>query len=260
MPFGTCRVSVAVMSAEHVPGVPGAVIPHPGLDVPPARRRFILVLSGFLFVIGTIGSNIGPALVDERPALVLVLSSRNRNLLGSVPFIDPLPYAIIGFCRVLIAGIALFFLGKWYGEKAITWTEAQVGELPGIYRWFQTAVDKAGWLMLLLMPGSNLVCLMAGHRRMRTRVFLVTICIGIAAKLIVLWIGGKLFEDAIVRFLGWIDKYQWWIVGGLFAITFLQSARRMKNALPEIIDEIETPDGIIEPHVPRHEQDDAERD
>jgi membrane protein YqaA with SNARE-associated domain len=238
-----------------------SVAPAPELEVPPGRRRFILVLSGFLFVIGTIGSNIGPALVDERPALVLTLSSRNRNLLGSVPFIDPLPYAVIGFCRVLIAGIALYYLGKWYGEKAITWTEAQVGELPGIYRWFQTAVDRAGWLMLLLMPGSNLVCLMAGHRRMRTRLFLLTICIGIVGKLVVLWIGGRLFEDAIVAFLEWIDRYQWWIVGGLFAITFIQSARKMKVTLPEVIDEIETPDGIIEPHVPRHhEADDADRD
>jgi len=86
----------------------------------------VLVVSGFLFVIGTIGSNIGPAWVDERPAVVLALSARNRNLFGSVPIIDPLPYAVIGFLRVLAAAIALFFLGRWYGERAIRWTERQM--------------------------------------------------------------------------------------------------------------------------------------
>jgi hypothetical protein len=231
---------------------PGSVVPAPDLFVPPARRRFILVLSLSLFVLGTIGSNVGPAWVDERPAVVLAMSSRNRNLLGSVPFIDVLPYALIGFCRILLAGVALYFLGKWYGQKAIAWTEGQIGELPAIYGWFQRAIDRAGWLMLILMPGSNLVCLMAGHRRIRTSRFLLCISLGIVLKLVVLWWGGKQFEDEIVWFLDAINDYQWWIVAALFGLTFLQSAKRVRKGLPEIIDEIETPDGVIEPHVPHH--------
>ena len=39
-----------------------------------------------------------------------------------------------------------------------------------------------------------------------------------------------------------INDYQWYIVGGLFAITFLQSMRKAKRNLPEILDELETPD------------------
>ena len=229
-----------------------SVVPVPDLVVSAARRRFVLILSGFLLVIGTLGSNLGPALVDQYPEFVLALSSRNRNLLGSVPYISPVPYALLGFSRLLVAGIALFFLGKWYGEKAITWTEGQVGELPAIYRWFRVSVDKAGWAILLLMPGSNLVCLMAGYRRMRVRTFVIAISAGIVLKLIVLWIGGKLFENVIVSVLNWIDKYQWWIVGALFAVTILQSLRKVRVTVPEVLDEIETPDGVIEPHVPHH--------
>ncbi len=225
------------------PPLTPAGAPMPELQPSPFARRFILVLSGLLFALGTFGSNIGPAWVDERPAVVLALSSRNRNLLGSVPFIDPLPYSIIGFCRVLLAGVALFFLGRWYGARAIRWTEGQVGELPAVYGWFQKAVDKAGWLMLLLMPGSNLVCMMAGYRRMKPPSFMVFISIGIAAKLAVLWAGGKQFEDQIRSFLNAIDGYQWYIVGGLFAITFLQSMRKAKRSLPEVIHELEHPDG-----------------
>jgi len=246
------------MSVEGVHPI-GSTEPFPQIEaqateeVSPGKRRLVLTLSAVLFALGTFGSNIGPAWVDERPAVVLALSSRNRNLLGSVPYIDLTPYALLGFGRLLLAGTTLFFLGRWYGSKAISWAEGQVGELPSIYGWFQKAVDKAGWLMLLLMPASNLVCMMAGHRRMRTRVFLPFIAAGIATKLVVLWIGGKAYEDEIISVIEFINKYQWWVVGGLFALTFLQSGNKVRKSLPEVLDEIETPDGIIEPHVP-HER------
>ena len=38
------------------------------------------------------------------------------------------------------------------------------------------------------------------------------------------------------------------IVGGLFAFSFFQSIGKMRTSVPEIVDEIETPDGVIEPH------------
>jgi len=206
-----------------------------------AARRFILIASGTLFTAGTIGSNIGPALVDEHPALVLALASRNRNLFGSVPFIDPVTYWIIGFLRILAAAVVLFYLGRWYGQRAIGWTERQVGDLPPIYRWFDKGVAKAGWLLFLAMPGSNLVCLMAGHQRVSPRRFIPLIMVGIVIKLALLWAGGRAFEDQIRSFLSWIEDYQWYVVAGLFALSFLQSARHARRDLPEIIQEIEHP-------------------
>lgn len=204
-------------------------------------RRFILIASGTLFAAGTIGSNIGPALVDERPALVLALASRNRNLFGSVPFIDPVTYWLIGFSRILLAAVVLFYLGRWYGERAIGWTERQVGDLPPIYRWFEKGVSKAGWLLFIAMPGSNLVCLMAGHQRVPARRFIPLIMVGIALKLAALWAGGQAFEDQIRSFLNWIEDYQWYIVIGLFGLSFIQSARHARRDLPEIVHEIEHP-------------------
>ncbi len=191
-------------------------------------RKVVLTFTTLLFVIGTIGTNIGPALVDERPKLVLLLSSRNRNLFGSVPYIDLLSYSIIGFTRVLIAGIALFLVGRWYGTKAFDWVQDNVGEMPAIYRWTERAVDKAGSLMVVLMPGSNVVCLMVGHRKMETRKFVPLLMLGIVIKLAVLWRGGKLFEQQIKDFLNYIEKYQWWVVGLLFVVSSLQSARKSR--------------------------------
>lgn len=228
---------VHLVSADGVPGA--AVGPHPNPSA--LARRSVLVAAGVLLAAGTFGSNIGPAWVDERPALTLALSSRNRNLFGSVPYIDALPYATIGFVRVYIAGFVLFFLGRWYGRRAIDWTEGQIGEMPAIYRWFQTGIDRAGWLLVLVMPGSNLVCLMAGHRRMPPVRFCVLLAFGVAAKLVVLWVGGQIFEDQIRSFLDWLENYQWWVVGGLFLLSILQSAGRVRRGLPEIIEEIEDP-------------------
>ena len=215
------------------------------IEGPPRARRAVLVAAGVLYATGTFGSNIGPAWVDDRPELLLALSSRNRNLFGTVPFISPWAYSIIGFSRLLITGCVLYLLGRWWGSRFLTWTERQLGSLPSVYRWFRTAMDRAGWLLVLLMPGSNLVCMMAGYRRMRPAMFGSLLAVGIVAKLVVLWIGGKIFEDQIRWFLDVINRYQWWIVIGLFAISFLQSgfsARRRLERFEAGVSPVETVD------------------
>jgi membrane protein DedA with SNARE-associated domain len=195
-------------------------------------RKLLVVFTSFLFAIGTIGTNIGPALVDNHPAMVIAMSSRNRNLFASVPYIDPLPFFAIGFFRLLAAAIALFFVGRLYGERALRWTEAQVGEMPRIYRWTEAATVRAGWLAVLLMPGSNIVCLLVGHLGMAPKKFFTFIVTGVVIRLIVLWYGGNAFEDEIRASLKYIDKYQWWVVGTLFAITFFQTSRRQSPGAP----------------------------
>ena len=199
----------------------------------PLARRSVLAITSGLFVLGTIGSNIGPALVDERPELVLVLSSRNRNLFGSVPYIDLLPYVVIGFLRVLAAAIALYFCGRFFGEKAVRWLEGQAGEPPRIYVWLERAVDKMGVWAVIIFPGSNVVCLLVGHRGMKPRTFVIFVSIGIAIKLWVLRVFGSIFEDQIRSFLDFIDQYQWWLVVGLFALSLLQGQFRRGPNRPE---------------------------
>ena len=193
----------------------------------------LVVFTSFLFAIGTIGTNVGPALIDDHPVLILMLSSRNRNLFGSVPYIDPLPFFLIGFVRLLIAAAALFYVGKLFGERALRWTESQVGEMPRIYRWTEAATIRAGWVAVFFMPGSNIVCLLVGHLKMAPRKFFTSVVAGIIFRLIVLWYGGKAFEVQIRAALDWIDQYQWWIVGILFAITFFQTSRRKSPGAPE---------------------------
>lgn len=196
-------------------------------------RKTVLALTSLLFIFGTIGTNIGPALVDERPLLVLTMSSRNRNLFGSVPFTSPVPYFIIGFLRILAAAVALYFVGRWYGDRTVRWVEDNVGEMPALYRWIEKAVNKAGWLMLFFMPGSNVVCVLVGHRQMRIRQFFAVIIPAICFRLIVMRIGGDIFEDQVRWFLKSIESYQWYIVLGLFAISAFQMNKRRPLAPPD---------------------------
>ncbi len=189
-------------------------------------RKAVLAITSLLFIAGTIGSNIGPALVDEHPVPMLVLSSRNRNLFGSVPFTSPVPWFVIGFLRVLAAGVALFFVGRWYGERTVRWVEETVGETPAIYRWVERAVDKAGGLAVVLMPGSNVVCVLLGHRKMSFAKYLPCLVVGIVIKLIVLRIGGDIFEDQVRWFLKSIERYQWWVVIALFGVSAIQARKR----------------------------------
>lgn len=211
-----------------------AVPAPPADEASPRAKQLILVAAGLLYVTGTFGSNVGPAWVDDRPELLLAFSSRNRNLFGAVPFIDPIAYALIGFSRLFVTGVALYYLGRWWGDRFLAWTERQLGTLPTIYRWFRTAIDRAGWLLVLLMPGSNLVCMMAGYRRMRAAWFSALLAVGIVGKLVVLWVGGKIFEDQIRAFLDAISRYQWWIVGGLFALSFVQSGMQARRGIARL--------------------------
>ncbi len=196
-------------------------------------RKTVLAITSLLFICGTIGTNIGPALVDEHPLLVLTLSSRNRNLFGSVPFTSPVPYFIIGFLRLLAAAVALYFVGRWYGDRTVRWVEDNVGEMPALYRWTEKAVNKAGWLMLFLMPGSNVVCVLVGHRQMRIRQFFAVVLPAIGFRLIVMRIGGDAFETQVRWFLKSIERYQWFIVFGLFALSALQMRKRRPLAPPD---------------------------
>ena len=61
---------------------------------------------------------------------------------------------------------------------------------------------------------------------MKPTVFLPLISLGIVIKLLVLWAFGKRFETQIESFLNAIERYQWWVVGALFALSFFQSARK----------------------------------
>ena len=119
--------------------------------VAPWARRGVLIASGLLFTAGTFGSNIGPAWVDERPAVVLAMSARNRNLFGSVPYFND---------NWLLYGL----LGTYSGWTSMAFfvqigTVVQGAGAPVDTTWGQT------WQLLVLLAASGLaVAFVLGSR------------------------------------------------------------------------------------------------
>ena len=210
------------------------------------RLPFLIACFGILVTATNVGSIMAPTLVSRSPELLIALSSRIRHLLFAVPAgINPVAYSLIGFARLSAAGFLCFTLGHGYGSRGMLWIERQLGEqTPATFRWMQRAVDRAGALLVVLMPGSNIVCALVGYRRMRTAVFAVCLSVGIVFRLVWVWVAAKIFEDQLTVILDWIERYQWWLVGAFLAITFLQSWRKASNRPEEADDLLEgTGDG-----------------
>ena len=189
-------------------------------------RRGVLVLTAVLFALGTTGTNLGPALVDERPRLVLLLSSRNRNLFGAAPYVDATAFFAIGFVRILVAAVALYLVGRWYGDATVRWVERRAGGMPAEVRWIERVVARSQSVAVLVFPGSNVVNALVGHAKMPLRRYVPLACVGIAAKLAFYWWLGDVFESQIRATIAWIDRWQWWVVAALFGLSTLRSIRR----------------------------------
>jgi len=183
-----------------------------------------------LYAAANVGSVMAPRLVEQSPELLLALSSRTRHLLFAVPAeITPAAYGLVGFVRLALAAAVCFLLGRWYGNRGFAWLDRQLGDQrPATLRWLERATDRVGWLFVLLMPGSNIVCALVGHRKMSPRTFFPLVLVGIVARLWWVWLAANHWESELKDALKWISKYQWWLVGGFLAITLLQSWRRTR--------------------------------
>lgn len=196
------------------------------------RLRLLVGAYAVLYIAANIGSILAPRLVKRHPALLLAASARIRHLLFVVPAgLEPIPYSVIGFLRLAIAAVVCYLLGRLYGARGFTWLDRQMGsKRPATLRWLENATDRVGWLMLLLMPGSNIVCALVGHRQMPARRFAVLTTIGLAFRLWWVWLSARHFEHQLKTALDWIGRYQWWLIGGFLALTMFQAWRRSSPA------------------------------
>jgi membrane protein DedA with SNARE-associated domain len=238
-------VQPAPIDAPLPPPAPGRGAPatsdDPPAPVDPARSRWerrrlgLLVGSwGALVVLANIGTVLSPRLVNSNPPLLLLLSARNRHLLLTVAAdIDPVAYVVTAAPRLALAAVICFFLGRFHGAAALEWIERQTqGELPATFRWIERGVDRAGGALLVLMPGSNVVCTLVGMRGMAVRRFAVLLAAGIVVRLASFWVLGKAFEEPLDKVLDVIERYQWWLVGAFFVVTLITSARRSTRIQP----------------------------
>jgi membrane protein DedA with SNARE-associated domain len=204
-----------------------AVVSAPPAPVARGRLAILLGLIAALVVASNVGTILAATLAKEHPAALLALSARNRHLLLAVAAgIGAVPYALVSFGRLVLPAVLLFLLGRWYGDRGLRWLERQAGGTPATIRWVEKAFDRAGLPLVFFMPGSNLVCLLAGARRIASRTFAVVLAVGIVARLAFFWFLGKALQEPLERVLDWLTRYQWWVAGGFFILTMAQSFRR----------------------------------
>src|SRR3954449_12712033 len=145
-----------------------------------ARLAVLLSLIAALVVMANVGTILSANLAKDHPITLLALSARNRHLLLAVAAgIGAVPYTVVSFLRLLVPAIAFFLLGTWYGDRGLRWLERQAGGTPKSIRWVERWFDKASLPLVFLMVGSNLVCLLAGARRLSARTYALVLTAGI---------------------------------------------------------------------------------
>ncbi len=208
-----------------------------------ARRKLTLLLTPIvvLTAAGIFADWFAAAIITDHPLLQMVLNPRIRYLTLASNQVDAVPFFLVGFFRLVLTDPLYYLLGRWYGEAALRWMERHGGEtgaaIPVIERWF----SKAAYPMVALAP-NGFICLLAGTTGMRPAVFAALNVGGTIVRLIAVRAFAEALERPLDAALGFIGRYQWWVVGvsvalGLFQWWRSRRAGRQKLQSPAEIEE-----------------------
>lgn len=212
-----------------------------------ARRvplRWLLAVVVVSTVVGYVGDILGPSLINDHPLLQIAINPRNRWLLLATPQLDAVPFFVVGFLRLVSTDPVAFVLGWQYGDAAVSWAERQMGDEGGLIRRIERWFGKIAPLVILIMP-SFYWCVLAGGARMKPKVFITLNVIGTIGRLVLFRLAGAAFRDELEGVLGFIQRYQWWLVVASFAVVALSMFRKgdVIETADELADQIESHDG-----------------
>ncbi len=168
--------------------------------------------------------------VETNPAGLLALSSRNRYLALTLAAGVPVwQYAIIATVRIATAFVVCHLIGRAYRATALNWFTRYLGMSPEGLDGFQRIYERAKWVVIPFFVGSNIIGVISGVQRTLGRQLILLLGIGIAIRLTLFWWLARVFEAPLVDFLGWLQRYQWWVVGGSIALVFLVNGRNFSR-------------------------------
>lgn len=199
---------------------------------PPVPWWGPLALVGFVGLV--ICTNIAAAVwarwVNTDPEFLLMLSSRNRYLALTLAAGVSVPaYATIAFVRIGAAFVVCHLIGRAYSYTAILWFKKYLGFTDEAEQAFHRGFDKAEWALIPFFAGSNIVAALTGVRKTPPGKLALLLSIGIAARLVLMWWLARTFEDQLVRFLEWVARYQWWVVGASVVVVILVNAKNFRR-------------------------------
>jgi membrane protein DedA with SNARE-associated domain len=203
---------------------------------PPVPRTGPIWLAGFVvLVVCTQVANATWAAWTKpgsgHPAALLWLSSRNRYLIATVSSgISPWTWAIVATARMAAMAIVCHMVGRCYGDRALRLFWRYMGMPAEQVSKFENAFAKAEIAVVPFFVGSNIVWVLSGAAATTWKRLVPLFAVGMAARLGLMWWLGKVFEEEVTSFLGWVDRYQLWFIVGSVLIVVLANVRNFRKA------------------------------
>jgi membrane protein DedA with SNARE-associated domain len=204
------------------------------------RRRLALLVVPIVViaVASSVGDALSPTLVVDAPLLLVALVPRNRFLVLAAPQLDFWPFFLVGMVRLALTDPLFYLFGRWYGDRAIDWTEQRIGA-PGSLRMLERWFRRAAYPIVAVAP-NNFVCVLAGASGMSVVGFLVANLGGTAARMVLISWVGDVFSEPLLDVVDFVGRYRWWLTGVTVVIVVVSvwRARRRHASAIETVDEV----------------------
>ena len=191
-----------------------------------------LALAAFvgLVVCSNVAAAVWARWVENNPEGLLMLSSRNRYLALTLASGVPLgAYVVIATLRLSAAFAVGHLIGRAYRGQALNWFTRYLGVTPEALEAFRRGFDRAQLGLIPFFAGSNIVAVITGVHRTPPAKLAALLAVGIAGRLVLMWWLARTFEDQLVDFLEWLQRYQWWAVGISVVIVVLVNMRNFRR-------------------------------
>lgn len=203
-----------------------ALAPHR----PPTWAPLALAAFVALVVCTNVANVVWSRWAAERPEALIALSSRNRYLVAAVGGqVSPVAFFVIGALRIALAFVVCHVVGRAYRDQALSWFTRYLGVKPAQLDEMNAGFSKAQIGLVPFFAGSNIVAVLTGVHRTRPAKLAVLLSVGIAGRLVLLWLLSKAFEDQLMDIVGWLQRNQWWLIGASVAAVVLVNLRNFRR-------------------------------
>jgi membrane protein DedA with SNARE-associated domain len=192
----------------------------------------VLAIAAFigLVICSRVADSVWATWDNERPGLLLLMSSRIRFLLAAVAAgIGILPYVVIASLRIAAAFVVCHLIGRAYREDVLRIFTRYLGLTPEALEAYHKGLDKAEIVIVPFFAGSNIIAALTGVRQTPPARLAVLLAVGIAGRLALYWWLGKVFEKQISDIMRFVDRYQLWAVLISIALVILVNVRNFRR-------------------------------
>lgn len=170
------------------------------------------------------------ALETHHPVRLLLLSSRNRYLVLTVPSgISPVSWVLVGAARLMASAVVCHMVGRCYGDRALRWFWRFLGMPQEQVARFELQVDKYEWFMVPFFVGSNIVWALTGAAGTTWKKLVPMALVGIAVRFALIWWLAHVFESQLRSVIDWTNHYQLWIIVGCIVVVVLANVRNFRK-------------------------------